>query len=275
NNEARIIWADSIRKTPYSVVYLHGFSASQMEGDPLHRDFAKRYGANLYLARLAEHGLKDPEAFHHLSPQELLDSAKEALAIGQLLGEKVIIMATSSGCTLATYLAAEQPEWADALIFYSPNIDLANASSAILTYPWGLQVGRLVVGGTHRSFEMSPEAAPYWTTRYRVEGLVALRTLLNQTMKKSTFERVTKPLFLGYYYKNQEEQDDVISVPALLEFFDLVQTPADQKQLVAFKEAKSHVIGSTLTSREFEGVEAATFRFAEQILGLQAINTPD
>ncbi len=38
NNEARIVWAnDSNRqKTDYAIVYLHGFSASQAEGDPVH-----------------------------------------------------------------------------------------------------------------------------------------------------------------------------------------------------------------------------------------------
>src|ERR1044071_8791308 len=49
DNEARIIWFDSSRrKTPYSVVYLHGFSASQEEGDPVHVNFAKTFGCNLY-----------------------------------------------------------------------------------------------------------------------------------------------------------------------------------------------------------------------------------
>ncbi|MEO0471954.1 MAG: alpha/beta hydrolase, partial [Bacteroidota bacterium] len=47
NNQARIIWADSVRKTEWAVVYLHGFSASPMEGDPTHREFAARYGCNL------------------------------------------------------------------------------------------------------------------------------------------------------------------------------------------------------------------------------------
>ncbi len=51
DNEARIVWADSTKKkTEYSVVYLHGFSASQEEGNPVHRDFARKFGCNLYLA---------------------------------------------------------------------------------------------------------------------------------------------------------------------------------------------------------------------------------
>ena len=46
-NEAHIIWNDSSKqKTEYAVVYLHGFSASQMEGDPTHRRLAKEFGCN-------------------------------------------------------------------------------------------------------------------------------------------------------------------------------------------------------------------------------------
>src|SRR4051812_21099167 len=57
-NEAAIIWADSSRqRTPYAVVYIHGFSASQKEGDPVHKQFAKEFGCNLYLPRLSDHGV--------------------------------------------------------------------------------------------------------------------------------------------------------------------------------------------------------------------------
>ena len=45
DNEARIIWAnDSVPGvTEYAVVYLHGFSASQEEGDPIHYVFARKF----------------------------------------------------------------------------------------------------------------------------------------------------------------------------------------------------------------------------------------
>ncbi|MFM7855234.1 MAG: alpha/beta hydrolase, partial [Flammeovirgaceae bacterium] len=49
DNEARIIWHDSTKqKTDYSLVYIHGFSASQEEGDPVHINFAKKFRCNLY-----------------------------------------------------------------------------------------------------------------------------------------------------------------------------------------------------------------------------------
>src|SRR3954470_24147886 len=45
DNQARIIWAnDSAKtKTEYAIVYLHGFSASQGEGDPVHKTVAKDF----------------------------------------------------------------------------------------------------------------------------------------------------------------------------------------------------------------------------------------
>jgi hypothetical protein len=43
DNQARIVWANdsSKSKTEYTVVYLHGFSASQEEGNPVHRNIAQ------------------------------------------------------------------------------------------------------------------------------------------------------------------------------------------------------------------------------------------
>ncbi len=60
DNEARIIWYnDSTKqKTEYAIVYLHGFSASQEEGDPVHYEFAQKFGCNLYLSRLDAHGIE-------------------------------------------------------------------------------------------------------------------------------------------------------------------------------------------------------------------------
>jgi hypothetical protein len=45
DNEARIVWADSSKKekTRIAFLYLHGFSASQAEGDPVHRDLDKHW----------------------------------------------------------------------------------------------------------------------------------------------------------------------------------------------------------------------------------------
>ena len=132
DNEARIVWFDSsARKTPYSIVYLHGFSASQGEGAPVHRNLARRFGCNLYLSRLAGHGIQEDSIFKELTPESLLSSAKEAVAIGKQIGDNVIIMGTSTGGALGIYITAENPE-VKALICYSPIIDFYDQNTAII-----------------------------------------------------------------------------------------------------------------------------------------------
>jgi pimeloyl-ACP methyl ester carboxylesterase len=168
NNEARIIWADTSqkKKTPYSVVYLHGFSASQGEGAPMHEDFAKRYGSNLYLARLYGHGLKEEEALLDWTPEKFIESAKRAIAIGEQLGEKVIVMGTSTGCTAALYLASGNPN-IHALINYSPNIDVANQDAWLLTQQWGLQMGRYTNGSDYHSWVPNQGTANLVTYKWK------------------------------------------------------------------------------------------------------------
>ena len=270
DNQSRIIWADSIRKTPYSVVYLHGFSASPMEGVPVHREFAGRYGCNLYLPRLPHHGIDDEESFRDATPKDWIDGAKEALAIGRLLGEKVILMSCSNGSTLSIYLAAENPDALDALILYAPNIAIADPAAKLLTYPWGLQTARMMIGN-YRNIPgfKGWEAEQYWTSTYRVEGLVAVQALLDATMVPQTFEKVRQPLFIGYYYKNEQEKDQVISIEAIKDFFEQASTPPDQKRMAAFPDAKTHVLPSGLFSKSLPAVQEATYKFAEEVLGMQ------
>ncbi|MEM9361206.1 MAG: alpha/beta hydrolase [Bacteroidota bacterium] len=266
DNEARILWYDSIpQKTEYSIVYLHGWSASQEEGDPLHVETAKRYGCNLYLPRLAGHGLREKEPMLNLTANDLIASAKEAIAIGKQLGDKVILMATSTGGTLALHLAGGDKDIAG-LILYSPNIEIYDESAKVLSGPWGLQLARMVKQGDYHEFEASAIKKKYWTTKYRVEALTHLQALVDQTMTSETFAEVTQPVFMGYFYKNDAIQDNVVSVPAMLEMFDQLGTPSLLKQKVAFPDVGDHVMASSITSKDLDAVKKETNIFIEDIL---------
>ncbi len=269
DNQSRIIWADSLQQTEYSIVYLHGFSASPMEADPVHLEFAKRYGCNMYLARLAQHGIKNQEIFKDLTPKDLVDSAKEAIAIGQLLGKKVILMSCSTGSTLSAYLTAHNPDLVDGQIMYSPNINIGDPNSKLLTLPWGLPLFRYMMGGNYRSIKMPKAAHNYWTMKYRLEGVIALRALLDETMKESYFKKITQPLFVGYYHENEEKEDKIISIPAANNFFEKVSTPDNLKTKIAFPNVNSHVIVSGFQSKDLDSVRKETFKFAEEKLGLK------
>ena len=147
DNEARILWYnDSTKeKTEYAVVYLHGFSASQEEGDPVHYEFAKKFGCNLYLARLAEHGVDTTVPLANYTAEKSWRSAVEAYAIGKQLGRKIILMSTSTGGTLALKLCAEFPD-ISANIMMSPNIAINDPNAWLLNNHWGLQIAHIIVG---------------------------------------------------------------------------------------------------------------------------------
>lgn len=269
NNEARIVWFDSLpAKTEYSIVYLHGWSASQMEGHPLHVEIAKRYGCNLYLPRLAGHGLDEQEAMLNLTADQVLNSAKEAIAVAKQLGNKVIVMATSTGGTLALHLAGGDEDIV-ALLLYSPNIEIYDKNAKLLTGPWGVQLAKAVKKSDYHEFEASEEKQKYWTTKYRVEALTHLQALVDNTMVPETFKKVTQPVFMGYFYRNDSIQDKVVSVPAMLKMFDLLGTPPEQKQKMAFPEAGDHVMTSYITSKDLKSVRRETEKFLEKVLGLR------
>ena len=274
DNQARIVWADSTRKekTPYSMVYLHGFGASQGEGAPVHTMLAERYGCNLYLARLKEQGIESDSAFKSLTAENLLASAREAVAIGQALGEQVIVVATSTGGTLGLVIASENPDLAG-LILYSPLIALHDERLYLLSKPWGLQVMETSLGTDHLITERTGRTKQYWSRYYHINGYVTLAVLLDETMNEDTFRRVTCPVFLGYYYKNEEEQDDVVSVAAMYPMFDQLGTPLAQKRKVAFPQAGNHVIASYIRSHDWRGVYQATDAFLQEVMSLQPMTT--
>jgi len=275
DNESRIIWAnDSVKeRTGYSLLYLHGFSASWYEGYPANMEFAKYFGCNAYFPRLASHGIETEDALIDMTPDRLWESAKEALMVARTIGKKVIIMSTSTGGTLALKLASDFPEYVDGLILYSPNIRINNNAAFLLSKPWGLQIGRKETGGTHRivNDDFDSKVCQYWNCKYRVEAIVFLQQLVDETMTKQTFKNVNEPVFLGYYYKDDTHQDEVVKVDAMLTMFDNLGTSPEQKVKMAFPEAGDHVIASEITSGACKEVIAQTIKFGEDILKMRPV----
>lgn len=266
NNQAQIIWHDAkFNATEYAVVYLHGFGASQQEGHPVHRDLADSLKANLFLARQKGHGLSSKEAFKGLTADSYMLSAMEALSIGQQLGEKVILIGTSTGAAQAIWLAAHFPDLIEALILYSPYIALKDASNEQLVLgPWGETFTKWFMGGDVNQ-EIRPDSvAAYWSEYYHLDAYFSLFSMINESMKPEVFEKVKCPVFMAYYYKDEKNQDDVVSVNAMKEMFN--QLASENKKAIAFPNAGNHVIASDLRSKDWVGVRDSSWYFLKSTI---------
>lgn len=274
--EARIAWAnDSAKqKTPYALLYLHGFSASPAgEGDPVAFNVARAFGANLFLPRMAGHGVDlGDSTMASLTTDAYLASAERALAIAKKLGDTVVVVGTSAGGALALWLASRHPE-IRAAVTYSPCIEIFDPNAKLIDDRWGLQLARLITGKNHNDIQNPNEGQRrFWTTHYRLEGVRMLQNFLTHDMTAATFQNVKCPVLLCYYYKNEDEQDKVVSVPAMLRMFDQLGTPPALKRKENLPSTARHEMASKYLSKDVQAVERETVRFLEQIVGMKPVN---
>nr|WP_306118392.1 MULTISPECIES: alpha/beta fold hydrolase [unclassified Roseitalea] len=177
----QIVWAfpASRARTPVSLVYLHGFSATKGELRPVPDMAAERLDANLYFARLTGHG-RNGSAMAEATVQDWIDDTAEAIAIAERLGEHVVIIGTSTGGTLAA-VAALHPDLRNriaGIVFVAPNFGVKASGSQLLAAPFARTLVPLIVGET-RGFEpINPAHARYWTTSYPSVALVPMAALV-------------------------------------------------------------------------------------------------
>ncbi len=266
-NEAYIQWADSTlkTKTPYSIVYIHGFGAGSMEGDPVHRFLGEHFGVNVFVTRLPEHGIRRPDGMAYLTAKSLANAAGEAYQIGKSIGDSVIVVGTSMGGALSLLLASQQPD-IKALVLYSPAIRDAAGRLESFFKPWTkLIMEKTMTENGAMDMKRTGEKGQFWSEVQHVNAYESLAVLMYCNMNQETFQKVTQPVFMGYYYKNQQEQDFVVSVPKMLEMYSQLGTPSSLKKEMAFPKTGDHVIASSITSQDWQTVLFETIAFLENI----------
>ncbi len=199
-SEKTIVWADSTThaKTPLAVLYLHGFSADRREIDPVPRMVADSLGANLFYTRFTGHG-RDAAAMGEASAGDWLRDVAEAMAVGDRLGDRVVLMGTSTGGTLALW-AASRPAWRSriaALVLVSPNLALKDPRARMLLWPWGGLLARMVVGGERCFQPANAEQAKHWTTCYPTRALLPMMAMVEHVRSRAR-GTVRAPLFIAY-----------------------------------------------------------------------------
>lgn len=197
--EKEIVWAfpASKARTPLAIVYIHGFSASKQEIRPLPDQVAAALGANLFYTRLAGHG-QDGAAMATASVNAWVNDFAEALAVGERLGERVVVVATSTGASIASWAATEPGlrERMAGLVMVSPNYGVQAGGAGLLAGPWGLQIARLVAGD-ERSFEPSNEShGRFWTTRYPIEAVMPMSAVVAMAAEAPVGQAEVPALFV-------------------------------------------------------------------------------
>lgn len=205
--QKRIVWANEPGgRTPISIVYLHGFSATSEEIRPVPDIVAEKLGANLYFARLAGHG-RDGAAMAEPDAGDWLEDAAEAFEIGRRIGGNVVVIGTSTGGTLATLAVADPALARDiaGLVLVSPNFGLNNPSAGLLTLPWA-RYWIPLVAGAERGFETRNEDhAAYWTSTYPTVAAIPMMALVEAAGDLDLGVLEVPALFV------YSEQDQVVS----------------------------------------------------------------
>ena len=208
--QKQIVWNGAPgTKTELSVVFLHGFSASSMEINPVHRQVAQALGANLYLPRFTGHA-RDGDALANATAGDWYNDLIEALEIGRRLGEKTVVLSSSTGGTLAALAALDISLAKDlkGIVFISPNFGLNAPGSFLLDWPFARWTVPMIIGD-HRDWTPdSPDHAKWWTNSYPTRAVFPMAKLVRD-VKTADFSSVFVPAFFIY-----SDQDEVVDPDA-------------------------------------------------------------
>jgi alpha-beta hydrolase superfamily lysophospholipase len=243
--EKTIRWAgEKDAKTPFSVIYLHGFSATRQETAPLADLVALELGANLFYTRFTGHGRSGDDAMLDGSVNAWLNDTHEAIEIGRRLGHEVLVIGVSTGATAATW-AATQPiaQHVAAFVLISPNFAPADSMTRLLLWPWGTQLAELLVGQERCWKPHNERHATYWTHCYPTRALSPMMGLVSLT-NSLDLGTIDTPMLVIY-----SPADQVVSVRGLEESF--AKIGAARKYLAPYDNAADpdqHVLAGDILS---------------------------
>ncbi|MCA0927495.1 alpha/beta hydrolase [Ruegeria profundi] len=197
--EKRVIWQDGFeeQRTPVSVLYVHGFSASSEEIRPVPDLVADALGANLVYTRLQGHGRQEGDALAEGTASGWMDDMAEGLAAARAVGDKVVVISTSTGGTLAVAAALDEGLSKDVagIVFVSPNFGVNARGAWIPGLPWARGWLPMVMGETRDVSGQDPEKNTYWTSVYPWEAVVPMTALVETVYGLDVSEAKLPALF--------------------------------------------------------------------------------
>ena len=251
--EERIVPAAA--PSDWVVVFLHGFSATRQETAPLAEYVAARLGASLVEARLAGHGQVDNPMQGVLAEHWMAD-AERALTRAAELGDKLVVIGSSTGATLAAAML-DQPvaKRIHTLVMLAPNFLPQGAGAAWLTRPGGPLLARMIAGETRCWEPANDLQARYWSTCYPTAATIEVMRLVDRANELMDGEH--EHGLLVFY----SGEDQVVSPDAILAAYEAFQSP--RKMLIEVSDsgdAKDHILAGDIMS------PGTTGRIAAQIV---------
>jgi len=170
----KILWAEkSSQKTSLSIVFIHGFSATRVELSPVIEEVAKSLGANVFFTRLTGHG-QDGIALSDATFDDWISDTNEAIRIGEVIGDEVILIGSSTGCSLIHCILEAQKK-VKSVIYVSPNFGPSSYKGHFLRLPGAKWFIPLILGNEHAFTPKNSEHARCWTTRYPTKALFPVK----------------------------------------------------------------------------------------------------
>ena len=174
NIQKKILWAHkAAKKTSLSIVFVHGFSATRAELSPVIEQIAFALKANVFFTRLTGHG-QDGEALSSATFEDWTLDTNEAISVGELIGDEVILIGSSTGCSLIHSLLEYQVK-IKSVIYVSPNFGPSSFRGHFLRVPGAKWFIPLILGKEHSFVPKNSEHERCWTTSYPTEALFAVK----------------------------------------------------------------------------------------------------
>jgi len=178
---------------------------------------------------------------------------------------KVIFIGNSTGATLAVWAAmhANLRDGIYGLLLISPNFYPANPIVGVMRLPWGLQIGRAIIGDYREWEPRNALEEKYWTYRYRIEVFYSMMGLVDIVDHLDLSEMKIPVLVI------HSDRDQVISGEKLKEHYQEIGSKIKRRVTVNNTQDEwGHILAGDVLSPKTTGIVVT------QIMDFFKLNPP-
>jgi esterase/lipase len=166
----------------------------------------KELQANIFFTRLKGHG-QDGRALGEATFDDWMIDIEEAIGIGKVIGDNLVLIGCSTGCSLIHTILKESID-IKAVIYVSPNFGPKSFKGQLLRVPGAKLFMPLVFGKEHFFIPKNVEHERCWTTRYPIKALFAIKDSVVAAYKIN-HNKIKVPMLFWF-----SDDDQVVSAKA-------------------------------------------------------------